>query len=292
MAEPAFRFEPCARQVDGEVVRGLSCDLESDELYHHTEAKNLASIRESGALVPGDDPFSDGTVNFTANPNFHRFGSIRFVFDRAVIPTVPMCYTYGDEDERRQRVVERRRREALEQGKLVATNRIENREHGAESWAVYRNECKHFTREPVPLKGAVKRIEYWLPWHVGGPSTPVGANVVPCHADWSAGATGIPSDVAIRRVQREIADARSLAEELGAAFEVRTCYPWVALDQGRMAWLNEANLNRLVRGEPLETQYRPMGLKAECLCPRESIPVPEPLPPLPELPPLPALATP
>lgn len=288
--QPAFVFEPCDRQVDGEVVRGLTCDAPDGELYHHTEARNLPSIRQSGELRPGEDPLSDGTVNFTANPNFHRFGSIRLVLDRRVIPTVPMCYTYGDEDERRRRVVERRRREALEQGKLIGTNRIENLEHGAESWAVYRNECKHFTREPVPLKGAVKRVEYWVPWKPSsGDSTPVGANVRPCHADWTWWTTGRPSEANIRQVQKEIAEARAFAEELGVPFEVKTCYPLVALDGSRIAWLNAENLQRLADGEPLQTQYRAERPDVACLCPRETIPEPATLPPLPPLPELPAL---
>jgi len=270
-----FRFESCTRNLDEQTVEGRSCFPVEGELYHHTEARNLSKIRETGELRPDPSPFADGTVNFSANPNWHRFGSLRFVLHRDRVSTTPMCYTSGEEERKRSRAVDRRQEELFRRGITFSKDRIENSEMGAESWGAFKNECKHISREPVKLKGKVKRLEYWIPHNpsiTGG--NIVGTNVFPCEASWSMWATGRPPEANVEQVRDEIADAKNYAQELGVPFRVRSCYPFIVMSPHQIARLNEDNLSRLEEGRELSTESVYPLPEAECTCPPETVPEP------------------
>src|SRR5579875_1015444 len=63
-----------------------------------TSFDNFESIMKDKVLKPGMGPLDDGTVNYTGNPNFHRFGAIRLVFDSSIKDRlIPMCYVRGED---------------------------------------------------------------------------------------------------------------------------------------------------------------------------------------------------
>lgn len=261
----AFFSEACARVVSEleAVLPGVTCDSDSQYFYHHTEPRNLPSIARDGALKPSPiDEYGDGSVNLTVNPDFHRFGSLRLVLDREeaqkAAPIQPMCYTFGEDEEKRSKVVDAIyfERSAQPGGRVSLLNWIAH-EIGVEPGGVYGGECKHFTREPVPLTPAIVRaVEYWLPWRAGDSS--IGANVIPCNADWTAWSTGKSSEENVNRIEAEIFDAKKYAHSLGAAFEVRTCYPYASIDRtsndsyGEVLPLDKENLTRLELGFSLD----------------------------------------
>ena len=158
-------FEPCQRCVDTQSIKGESCNSTGDTYYHHSDVRKLPGIRANGALKASPDPWADGTVNFSLNPNLHRFGSVRFVFDRSKVEeatsTQPMCYAAGEDIWKEAEVVDRIQQERAKQGQAVGRWRIEH-ELGVET-PVYRNECKRYSTQLVLLK-YVKEVEYWVPW--------------------------------------------------------------------------------------------------------------------------------
>lgn len=268
-------FKSCERPANKEVIKGEQCDSDGETYYHHTGIKNLASIRTNGALKPSPDPWTDGTVNFSLNPHLHRFGSVRFLFDRkrveSEISTEPMCYATGEDIWKEAEIVDRIQQERSKESKTMGRWRIEH-ELGIET-PVYRNECQRYTTHPVPLK-YVKKVEYWLPWQPGPFGSPTGCAVSPCSANWTAWSTGLPN--AFEQVKKEIREAKDFAKGLGVPFGVETCYPYATLDRDEVVILDKENLNRLEREEEPIKKYRwEARLPAEeCVCPPEEIPPP------------------
>jgi len=271
-AEQEIFFQPCEHRIDTETIKGKSCNSTDNTYYHHTAVHHLAGIRTNGALKPSADPWQDGTVNFSLNPNLHRFGSVRFLFDRKKVDekleTKPMCYAVGEDIRKEAEIIDRIQQERAKQGQVMSRWRIEH-ELGVETPA-YRSECKWYTAQPVPLN-FVKEIEYWIPWKPGSYDGPTGCNVSPTHALFTAWSTGLAD--AFGQVREEIRQVRELAHELRVPFHVRTCYPYATLDGDRVLIFNEESLRQLGEGRQPAIQHRwQVSLPSEqCLCPSEEL---------------------
>lgn len=270
-ARKLLSFVPCEREVEGQQFTGVACESRGKTLFHHTEFSTFKKIVESGELRPSPDPYDDGVVNFTLNEDFHRFGSVRLLFDREKVATVPMCYLVDEEDHRAARMVDDKIEELQNKDlPYKARNRIAA-EIGLESKIAYGRECKHFTAEPVPLQGPLTGLEYWLPWRPARTGNSVGSNVGPCHALWSAWDAGLPSEDIIHRVQDEIATVKQEAQRIGVPFKVKTCYPYASLDRDGVLFFDEENLARLEQGEKpkIVSRYSVTSLPGDCTCPSE-----------------------
>src|SRR5579875_1308518 len=111
---------------------------------------NFESIMKDKVLKPGMGPLDDGTVNYTCNPNFHRFGAIRLVFDSSIKDRlIPMCYVRGEDMAILSNAVSRREHESNFE---IPSNRIQNREFAAEPW-LYKDECKWLSKDEMSLNG-------------------------------------------------------------------------------------------------------------------------------------------
>lgn len=265
-------FEPCERQVRGEIIKGEQCESTGSTYYHSTNAKNLSQIKEDGLLKPSPNPSDDGTVNFSFNPHLHRFGSIRFLFDRqkleASTPLKSMCYATGESIRKEADIIDELQRERMDEGDYSGRWRIEH-ELGVET-PVYRSECKRYTTQNVPLREA-KTIEYWLPWKPGPFSSTCGCNVSPLHGVWDTWATGLSDS--LKQIQSEIREAKAVAEKLGVPFHVKSCYPYATLDRDRVVILDEDNINRLENQQQpeLKSRWGAIFPEEKCLCAPEDI---------------------
>lgn len=282
--EAELVFEACEREAADQTFRGVACDIRNDghELYHHTDLPVAESIVKGGAFIPSKDPHKDGVVNFTVSPDFHRFGSVRFVLDRSKVKTTPMCYVTDGESNKLSKVADKiadeRRKDDLAGGNLW---RIQS-ELGVEPESAYLNECKHFSREPVSVK-AVKKVEYWAPWKPEkNYGETIGSNVSPCVASWDSWSTGMPGDAAIQYVKSQAQGAKNLADTLGVPFEAKSCYAYAQIERNGIVPLDDDNLRRLTSGEELriDSVYDSPLVKRDadghrttpdCLCPKEHI---------------------
>src|SRR5579875_1083598 len=177
---------PCTRKVDSAEVHGMACQ-DNGELYHHTSFDNFESIMKDKVLKPGMGPLDDGTVNYTGNPNFHRFGAIRLVFDSSIKDRlIPMCSVRGED-------------------MAILSNAVSRREHESNF--------------EIPSK----RIEYLIPWSPIRPNSPAGSSVSLCYPDYTAWQTGISSQQNVRSMMAQIIKAAAAAERLNVPFEVKSC---------------------------------------------------------------------
>ncbi len=257
---------PCTRKVDSAEVHGMACQ-DNGELYHHTSFDNFESIMNDKVLKPGMGPLDDGTVNYTGNPNFHRFGAIRLVFDSSIKDRlIPMCYVRGEDMAILSNAVSRREHESNFE---IPSNRIQNREFAAEPW-LYKDECKWLSKDEMSLNG-LKRIEYWIPWSPIRPNSPAGSSVSPCYPDYTAWQTGISSQQNVRSMMAQIIKAAAAAERLNVPFEVKSCYRFIAVDGGYIP-LDESNLAKMSRGMmPKVITASRLPEERSCLCSSEEI---------------------
>lgn len=272
---PKVSFPSVSKKVDEYDFTGIQCEIAGTEYYHHTSSLAFQDICEEGVLRPSTDPLSDGTVNFTLNPNFHRFGSVRLVLDRERVDKAahitPMVYV-TDEFQQRElnHLVDLRQSTFSDHGRNIGRNRIEQ-DIGVEP-QTYLNECKRFTKDPVPLT-TVKEVEYWVPWHYGNDSS--GCNVFPQYSDFTGWATGVPQALAM--MQTEVRMAKDCASALGVPFSVKSCYPFMVVDRdehGRnMIPLTPAVLRGIGDGKtPEPSEFFVSSTSGECCCPPEELP--------------------
>ncbi|MDP2660658.1 MAG: hypothetical protein Q8R28_08010 [Dehalococcoidia bacterium] len=274
---PDLWYTPCARQVRGQTIHGYQWDSAGWMYFHHTEFRKLDAIAEDYGLIPSTDPYADGVINFSLNPNFHRFGSIRFLFDRDAVGrqarVLPMCYAFGDETRKLGRVVDEITEPARRAGRPANTWRVQS-QIGLEPADAFWSEAKHYTSNPVSLN-AVVAVEYWVPWKPEArSSTSIGANVSPCRGLWSTWDSGIPN--ALDVVMLQAIYTREFAERLGVPFGLKSCYPYASLDGNKAVVLDEVNLITMTAGLPpvLTSTYSPDLPETKCACPPEDLPKP------------------
>jgi len=269
---------PCKRKLNSEEVHGVSCSMnDKGELYHHTSFDNFLATLDEFALIPSSDPLEDGTVNFSANPNFHRFGAIRLVFDGSnpeLLKNVqPMCYVKGEDERKLSNEVLRRihEYEKTHHGETIGITRVENSQIGAEPYWVFKNECKYYSKAAISLNN-VKRVEYWIPYDINKPESTAGTNVVPCIADYSFFATDREPEKNLQELINQVKRAKEIAEkDLQVPFQVKSCYPYIKTLMYRGIRLTEENLKKIENGiipEEEDVRY----VEPNCTCPGEEIP--------------------
>lgn len=242
---------PCVRQTPYGEVEGLKCEL-TDEVNHNTTISGAVKIAESGYLKSGayKGGLGQDAISLSSCPAQDYGGNVKMIFDSGKIldKLRAMCYVdfssvYDEEGQRRpgpyDHVERGMGKEATEEiDGPRGSNRV--RAKYAVQLDMYRDECEYLTYEDIPLRGNLKRIEYWIPWkNFRGDSYSHGCDRGrPRYAN-------VHNDL-VDYLGQAIEKAKNAAAIAGVDFDVKSCFTALKTGWGETyVPLTEDNLKKM-----------------------------------------------
>lgn len=245
---------PCARVTPYGHVEGLKCEL-TEEVNHNTTVESAVKIVESGTLKSGAvrHVLGQDAVSLSSCPTQSFGGNVKLVFDSKKIldKLRAMCYVnFGriwDEkmmDSRPGPYEDVDRGLGKEATEEVNGPRGSNRVHAkyAVQRKIYDKECEYLAYEDIPLRGNLKRIEYWMPWrgfkaasysHGCDGASPKHANV---HNDLTD------------NLGMNIEKIKNAADRAGVDFDLKSCFTALKVARygdNKFVPLTEENLEKM-----------------------------------------------
>ena len=288
---------PCVRYTPYGEVEGMKCAL-GTEINHNTTILNFKEVISDGALRPGikDWTLGQDAVSFSACPPQSYAGVVKMVFDSARLASQlrSMCYVdfawVEDPDAPREEGKLPKRMpgpwSTVEKGmdkessgimnpdapkeerRITGSNRI------AAKYAIGRElfskECEYISYQEIPLRGNLKRLEYWIPLR---PHLLFEASFGCSPGNTVANPEGYDLKQGVGKgnsLMDSIELVKAAAETYGVDFEVKSCFPLLhARGWHEYIELNPENLEKLKQGIIPESKY--MG-DAEEIYDREKYP--------------------
>ena len=246
--------QPCYVRTPYGELEGLKCQAGS-EINHNTRPRILHKIAADGELRPGERDWVLGqdTISLSSCPAQHYGGYVKLVFDTPKLMKArklrPMCYF----DHEEYKEVDRKLDEESSQprdGSVVGSNRVKAR-YGAAPRVLYPHECEWLSDDTVPLKGNLKRIEYWVPGGLNEYSTSCGGpERGPSYANRQQ------DFMYLKAMKQEIKEAKDIAGSYRVPFKVKSCFPLLATEGwGRYVELDQGNLDALAEGKELSPSF-------------------------------------
>jgi len=215
------------------IAEGKTCPL-GPEVNRLVTVEDFERIAEKGVVEPNK---YTGVVSLSSCPTQTYGGTVRLVFDTEKIKDklIPMCYVPSNNKVMCK--IDKEANKLINKGIPRALDCI--RAKYAVSPDLYAKECEYESRQPIPLKETLKRVEYWI----GG--FPNSFNIsceiqIPHRAgDW------IGIDEYLEQMQK----TRKIAEKLGVPFQVKSCFNKLMVSWNKAIELTPENLKKLAEGK-------------------------------------------
>lgn len=242
-----MKFLSTIKEIKGYKIPCKVCETDNDELYHHTDQISFQQIAKDKVLRPRcDDEKCAGTVSFSANPRSTFSGDIRLVMDRKKTEVSPMCYYNHTAVSNAGVSIDKLERETADYLGFLNLDLI--RGHLGIQPDCYDEECEWFSRDPVPLEGAIKKVVFMIPWKVNKPYPRPHISCKRSHPHYSftENSWGYDLDNLIEDIQK----IKELTKSLDAEFEVDSCFPF--FKEGsfspKFVELHPKNLEKMAKG--------------------------------------------
>ena len=225
--------KPCRVETPYGMAEGKMCPL-GPEVNRLVTVEDFERIAEKGVVEPNK---YTGVVSLSSCPTQTYGGTVRLVFDTEKIKDklIPMCYVSP-----KSKVMCEIEKEA---DKLTNKGVPRARDYAYAKYAVspdfYARECEYESRQPIPLKGTLKRVEYWIGMHPHAFNLSCERTYPHRAGDWIS-----PEDYL-----EEIQKVRKIAEKLGVPFQVKSCFNKLMVSWNKAIELTPENLKKLAEGK-------------------------------------------
>lgn len=256
MSNPCQATEPCSAETLYGITKGKKCPV-GDEVYHNTTTDGAVLIGESRKLKVGMHVGGLGqdVLSLSSCPTQGYGGHVKFVLKKTS-QVRPMCYYDYHENKEIDRGIEKEAREEI--NGPVGANRIRGK-YGI-NLSMYKGECEYVGDKDIPLKGNLKKVEYWIPWKIRKH-----AYNHACKGHFPSHANVDGSESGIKVLKEQIEQVKSVAQKQGVPFEVKSCFSTLKAGWGdRYIPLNKENLQKLAEGKMPDVVEG--KIKEECGC--------------------------
>ena len=224
----------CIRQTPVGEVEGMECPP-NDVVYHNTLIGPAKKIAEDGKIrIEKREALGQDAISFSSCPSQRFGGNIKLVVETKGLHLRPMCYYDHEKEKDVDRWI----------GSQHDMNRVRAK-YAVDAAVLHMQECENISYDPVPAK-AIKKVEYWIPWRVEDSYPNVGCEGAMPHYSFSERFLSDP----VGKVHENIAEAKKVADKLGARFEVKSCFTALKTGWGdQYIPLNDRNLKMLEKGK-------------------------------------------